>query len=546
MKLCLLSLGMLLLLHVGMGAVAPDPPAVNCRWGPWSSWSACDPCRRTRRRSRGVEVFGQFGGDACLGSVGDREFCANQTACQQPLPPVCLDSEFQCESGTCIKNRLTCNGDYDCEDGSDEDCDPNQKPCGSVSLDTNEQARTAGYGVNLLGSDPRMNPFNNDFFNGRCVSVRNPNTGKSDRIPWNVGVLNYQTLVEETVSREIFEDTHSLLREILKEMSSNVNVGLSFKMNPTEPSMSESTAPPPDAGSPDASAPAAGAPPAGSLDLSYQYEKKAMIKEVSEYSTIKNKSFMRVKGRLQLSTYRLRSRELKVAEEFLTHVQSLPVQYEKGIYFSFLEDYGTHYTKNGKTGGEYELIYVLNQEAIKAMNLTERKIQKCVKLGISVEFSGGSVSDGKGNINTDDCDKVSTNAKDEVAGKAVVDKVMTSVKGGTLESAVAMRAKLNKDGVMDVETYQAWARTIPEAPALLNSEPEPIYNLIPVDIPQANARIANLKRATSEYVADYNVSKCKPCQNDGTLALLDGKCVCLCPHLYEGLACQTSKHDKHK
>lgn len=47
---------------------------------------------------------------------------------------------------------------------------------------------------------------------------------------------------------------------------------------------------------------------------------------------------------------------------------------------------------------------------------------------------------------------------------------MTSVKGGTLESAVTMRAKLNKEGVMDITTYQDWARTIAEAPALIYSE----------------------------------------------------------------------------
>lgn len=47
---------------------------------------------------------------------------------------------------------------------------------------------------------------------------------------------------------------------------------------------------------------------------------------------------------------------------------------------------------------------------------------------------------------------------------------MTSVKGGSLESAVTMRAKLNKEGVMDIATYQNWARSIADAPALINSE----------------------------------------------------------------------------
>lgn len=48
--------------------------------------------------------------------------------------------------------------------------------------------------------------------------------------------------------------------------------------------------------------------------------------------------------------------------------------------------------------------------------------------------------------------------------------MMTSVKGGTLQSAVTMRAKLNREGVMDITTYQDWARSIAEAPALIYSE----------------------------------------------------------------------------
>uniref|UniRef100_A0A3Q3W0V5 Complement component C9 n=1 Tax=Mola mola TaxID=94237 RepID=A0A3Q3W0V5_MOLML len=501
----------------GFGAIegvqVPDPPAVNCLWSRWSAWSSCDPCTSTRRRSRGVEVFGQFGGHSCQGSLGDKESCQADAECEAPLPPVCSQSEYQCESGTCISKRLQCNGDYDCEDGSDEDCEPDRKPCGSKHLDTNEQGRTVGYGVNILGADPRMNPFNNDFFNGQCQRVINPNTGTYDRLPWNIGVLDYQTRVEETVSREIYENTHSLLREILNEMRSKVDAGLSFKFQPTEESMSKVS---------------------GKVSADFGYEKKTMIKQVSEISNIKVNSFMRVVGTVMLSSYRLRSSKLKVADEFLEHVKSLPLQYEKGIYFSFLEDYGTHYTRNGKSGGEYELIYVLNQDTIKARNLTERTIQSCIKLGIRADLTVSSVS-GEA--------KLETNPSD-VHGKALVDKVMTSVKGGTLESAATMRLNLNKDGVMDIATYQNWARSIVDAPALIKSEPEPIYMLIPVDMQYSNTRRANLKQATAEYVAEYNACKCKPCHNGGTLVLLDGKCICLCTHLFEGQGCQNFKGDK--
>ncbi|KAM9338708.1 complement component C9 [Symphorus nematophorus] len=520
--LCALCLT-LTLLGEGMGQEIPNPPAVNCVWSRWSEWSSCDPCTKSRRRSRGVQVFGQFGGESCQGSIGDKDACVTDATCDLPPPPECTTAEFQCESGSCVKKRLMCNGDYDCEDGSDEDCDPVRKPCGSAALETNEQSRTAGYGINILGADPRMNPFNNDYFNGRCERVVNPYNGRYDRVPWNVGVFHYQTLVEESASKDIFEDTHSLLREMLTEMSFKVDAGLSFKFKPSEESLGDTPV---------------------KTGVDFQYEKKTMIKEVSELTNIKKKSFMRVKGRVQLSTYRLRSRELKVAEEFVQHIKSLPLEYEKGIYFAFLEDYGTHYTRNGKSGGEYELVYVLDQDTINERNLTERRIQECVNLGITADFGAAPESDDQLRFKLDNCDTLTPKNEEKREGKAVVDKVLTSVKGGTLESAVAMRMKLNTEGVMDLETYKSWARTITAAPALISSEPEPIYMLVPVEMPGASARIANLKRATAEYVAEYNVCKCKPCHNGGTLTLLDGRCMCLCSNLFEGLSCQNFKGDK--
>lgn len=78
--------------------------------------------------------------------------------------------------------------------------------------------------------------------------------------------MPFQTLVEETASREIYEDSHSLLREMLKEMSIKVDAGLSFKFKSTEPSMSNNSL---------------------NLDASLEYEKKTMIKDVSELTNVK-------------------------------------------------------------------------------------------------------------------------------------------------------------------------------------------------------------------------------------------------------------------
>lgn len=68
------------------------------------------------------------------------------------------------------------------------------------------------------------------------------------------------------MSREIYEDSHSLLNEILTEMSIKVDAGLSFKFTPTEQSMSNISA---------------------GVGGSLGYEKKSMIKEISELTKTK-------------------------------------------------------------------------------------------------------------------------------------------------------------------------------------------------------------------------------------------------------------------
>jgi len=70
--------------------------------------------------------------------------------------------------------------------------------------------------------------------------------------------------------------------------------------------------------------------------------------------------------------------------------------------------------------------------------------------------------------------------------------------------------------------------------------------LIPLDMPGANNRVANLKRAISEYVAEYNVCKCQPCHNGGTVMLVNGRCTCLCLLAFDdGVACQNFKAGEH-
>nr|CBX31962.1 complement component C9 precursor [Plecoglossus altivelis] len=507
-----------------------EPARIDCQWSRWSEWTPCDPCSKSQRRSRGVEVFGQFQGMACEGSIGEDRECNPAGDCNRPPLHLCSDSEFQCDSGFCVKKALVCNGDLDCDDMSDETCDnPVRLPCGPVSLENNEQGRTAGYGINILGADPRMNPFNNDFFNGKCIKVRNPTSRNLDRLPWNVGSLNYETRAEDLTSREIYEDTHSLINEITKETTFSIGVGGSLKFSPSEKSKKKSNT-----------------TVTGGVGADVDYSRRNLIKEISEYTKVKKGSFIRVKGKVELSKYRLISHDLQVTDRFLEDVMRLPLEYEKGMYFAFVEDYGTHYTKNGVSGGEYELVYVLNQDAIKEKKITEREVQDCVKVGITANFDTNIGIGGEAHVKPDYCNKVTPKNTDSKEGSAAVDRVLTLVRGGTTDTASAMRTKLDKDAVMDLATIREWARSLADNPALLKSEPEPIYTIIPLSFPNVNAFRTNIKRAIEEYVAEYNVCKCQPCQNGGSVILIDGSCSCLCTPEFEGLACQTLKSDKRR
>lgn len=84
---------------------------------------------------------------------------------------------------------------------------------------------------------------------------------------------------------------------------------------------------------------------------------------------IQNQTFLHVNGQIQLGRFQIRSRDVRLTDSFLDDLKFLPAEYDKGEYFKFLEDYGTHYAVSGTVGGRYELVYVLDNYAMSRLGM---------------------------------------------------------------------------------------------------------------------------------------------------------------------------------
>ncbi|NXN23334.1 CO9 protein, partial [Nycticryphes semicollaris] len=502
---------------------------INCELSSWSSWGPCDPCTFQRFRSRRIERFGQFGGTPCLETLGDSQSCNTSQVCPEEPEPDC-GTDFQCNSGRCIKQRLVCNVDNDCGDFSDEDnCESDPRsPCRNHDIDVSEVGRTAGQGINILGMQPMASLFDNDFFNGLCERVRDGNTRTYYRKPWNVVVLNYDTKADKTFTSIFYHDRAHMIREFYSEEQKHFNIDLSLKYKPTEGSKKV------DIGG----------------NFKYRYNKNASISSFLEKSTekvtchfhllsspcVQNQTFLYVKGKVQLGRFQMRSRDVRLTDSFLDDLNVLPAEYDKGEYFKFLEDYGTHYAVSGAVGGKYELVYVLDNEAMAQRDMTVEDVKKCLgyHLGADMKYedlhANASIHGGK-------CRK--TNEKDKCKYDTIIDDVISLVDGGTIDFSVKIKENLLRQSKMiDAEDYINWAKSLVDAPVVIQQRPSPIYTLVPIKMRNAYLKKQNLERAIEDYISEYSVCKCVPCKNGGTLVLVDGACTCMCSSYFRGIACQ--------
>ncbi|NXD45493.1 CO9 protein, partial [Copsychus sechellarum] len=552
---------------------------IDCKLSSWSAWGPCDPCTNQRFRSRRIERFGQFGGKACLEALGDTQTCKTSEVCPEEPEPDC-GTDFQCNSGRCIKRRLVCNVDNDCGDYSDEDdCESDPRPpCRNHDIDVSEVGRTAGHGINVLGMQPMASPFDNDFFNGLCERVRDGNTRTYYRKPWNVAVLTYDTKADKSFSSVYYHDRVKMLQEVYIKKEKHFSADLSLKYTPTEGSNKS----------------------ASEGNFKYDYRKNYTFNSILQSFTERvsltllksflifikqNQTFLHVKGQIQLGRFQIRSRDVRLTDSFLDDLKFLPAKYDKGEYFKFLEDYGTHYAVSGTKAtnisnrpemysvriimSRYLCLFNLSNYLFLLPGITVEDVKKCLGYHLDANIAYKSI---QANFNVDGGKCQSIHKKDKCKGtgrtdvlpnawtlnillhslfffsaaemndNAVIDDVLSLVEGGQIDFSVKIKEMLLRGSkAVDVEDYIQWAKSLVDAPVVIQQRPSPIHTLVPVKMRDAYLKKQNLERAIEDYITEYSVCKCEPCKNGGTLVLVDGVCTCLCSSYFKGISCQIPK-----
>ncbi|XP_041805773.1 complement component C8 alpha chain [Chelmon rostratus] len=494
------------------------PTPINCMLGSWSSWTPCTSCTDKKFRFRYLEKPSQFGGTECVETLWEKLACPTATA-QCLVPEYCGES-FTCrETGRCISQSLRCNGEPDCYDFSDEDgCeDFNRRDDKCSTLLPIPGAGRGTQGYNVLTGEFVDHVVDQSYFGGECEYVYNGEwrkfiydsfcenlhyneDEKNFRKPYNYHTYRFVAEATSEGSQEYFSDVMSLLkaRKDMSSSSGGVSVGIYY----VEVGLSGS-------------------------------QESEFLRNITQYKS-QDVGFVRLWSKVQTAHFKMRTNKLMLHEDFYVSLMELPEQYDFGLYSLFFKTFGTHYVTEGTMGGTLEYVVIVNKTAMAESKLEGEQAGRCfgASIGISYPMSGQATAGLKVGVNP--CSKEGQFDQGHDKKSAVIEDIVTLVKGGITESSTGLLAVRNPD------TYRRWGASLKYNPALIEYETMPIYELVRLSTAadHVGARLANLRRGWDEYLQQFDSCRCAPCRHNGIPVLTGTSCKCICKSGYQGEACE--------
>ncbi|XP_042353018.1 complement component C8 alpha chain [Plectropomus leopardus] len=494
------------------------PIPINCRLGSWSSWTPCNSCTDQKVRFRYLEKPSQFGGTVCIDTLWEKLACP--TATTQCLVTDYCGESFTCkETGRCISQSLRCNGEPDCDDFSDEDdCEHfNQRDDKCSKLMPIPGAERGTQGFNILTGDLVDHVLDPRYFGGKCEYVYNGewrkfiydafcenlhynDDEKNYRKPYNYHTYQFVAEATSEGSQEYYEDVVSLLnaRKTMHSSNGGVSVGIYY----VEVGLS------------------------GSRESDF-------LKNLTQHKN-QDLGFIRLWSKVQTAHFKMRSNNLMLHEDFYISLMELPEQYDFGTYSRFFSTFGTHYVTEGTMGGTLEYVVVVNKTAMAESKLEGKQAGRCFGASIGLSYPSADAISTDLKVGVNPCNKKGSFNQAKDSDSAVIEDIVTLVKGGVTVSSSGVLAIRNPN------TYRNWGASLKYNPTLIEYEIMPIYELVRLSTAadHVGTRLANLQRGWEEYLQQFDSCRCAPCRHNGIPVLTGTSCNCICKLGYHGEACE--------
>ncbi|XP_029024265.1 complement component C6 [Betta splendens] len=495
--------------HSQMGACNQHACPINCLLTEFGPWSDCSPCAKKQFRTRSVQRPSQFGGAACSVELTEERPCYSSRECK--LPPIDCKDNFKCDNGRCLNSTLTCNGQNDCGDNSDE------KDCVSFKIVCAGRPKVAPgadlvqNGFDVLAEEPKA-PVIDNMFMGEICNIKRPEKSLVyQRIPYNfdkfdleVGQVQDFSIKPQTLHSEPINVKTS------GSQSQYSAKGRDLFIFPFIPIFYLGR---------------------GSSSSS------GSRKEAFEASQKKDSKFFRVNQVLPISTFKLkRPGELVLSHAFLQYLNALPLQYSYALYREIFERFGTHYYDSGKLGGHYDLLYQYSREEMRASGVTDEQTASC--LSRETTFTVILYSQ---HSSVTRCNDDKMTQKYEGSYIKASEKSFSLVQGGRPREAAAL-AWERQGATPDKDSFINWAKSVLDNPAVVDYKLLPIIDLVQ-GIPCAVTKRRHLRRALLQYLEEFDTCKCAPCPNNGRPVLSGTECKCICQTGTFGTNCEKQAPD---